>query len=108
MSPSSPPQPTSSFRRPLRLASLLLAGLGVLFWAAAMVATAMTPASRGDGFHMLGAILATIYLVTLVLPGLVLALLDRWPPVSLGFGILAIAVASDAVLPWLPWTMLFS
>ncbi len=51
---------------------------------------------------MLGAILATIYLVTLVLPGLVLALLDRWPPVSLGFGILAVAIASDAVLPWLP------
>jgi hypothetical protein len=92
----------------MRLASIVLAGIGVLFWAAAMVATALTPASRGDGFQMLGAILATIYLVTLVLPGLVLGLLDRWPPVSLGLGILAVAIASDVVLPWLPWGMLFS
>ncbi|MCZ8315220.1 hypothetical protein [Phreatobacter sp.] len=102
------PSPSSALRRPFRIASLVLAGLGVLFWAAAMVATVMTPASRGDGFHMLGAILATIYLVTLVLPGLILALLDRWPPVSLGFGIVAVAIASDAVLPWLPWGAILS
>jgi len=106
MSPPNPP--ASALRRPLRIASLVLSGLGVLFWAVAMGATLMMPASRGDGFHMLGAILATVYLVTLVLPGLILALMDRWPPVSLGFGIVACAVASDAALPWLPWGVLFS
>jgi hypothetical protein len=102
------PSPASPLRRPLRIASLVLAGLGVLFWAGAMVATSMTPASRGDGFHMLGAILATIYLATLVLPGLILALMDRWPWVSLGFGIAAVSIASDAVVPWLPWGALLS
>jgi hypothetical protein len=95
-----------SLRRILRIASLGAAGLGTLFWLGGLVAAFTVPSARADGFHMLGAVLVTLYWVVLVLPALVLALRDRWPPVSALFGALAMAVATDVVFPWLPWGLL--
>jgi hypothetical protein len=95
-----------SLRRILRMASLAAGGLGTLFWLGGLVAAFTVPAARADGFHMLGAILVTFYWVTLVLPALVLALLDRWPIVSALFGAIAMAVATDVFVPWLPWGLL--
>jgi hypothetical protein len=95
-----------SLRRILRIASLAAAGLGTLFWLGGLVAAYAVPSARADGFHMLGAILVTLYWVLLVLPGLVLVLLDRWPLVSALFGAVAMAVATDVVVPWLPWGLL--
>jgi hypothetical protein len=89
------------------MVSLAAAGLGTLFWLGGLVAAFVVPSARADGFHMLGAALVTLYWVILVLPALVLALLNRWPVVSTLFGAIAMAVASDVVVPWLPWRLLF-
>ncbi len=93
-------------RRILRLATFAAVAVGALFWLGAMVASLAVPPGRRDGFQMLGVILASVYAVVLVLPALILALLDRWPVVSLMFGATAVAVATDAVFPWLPWWLL--
>lgn len=96
-----------SLRRILRMASFAAAGLGTLFWVGGLAAAFALPSARADGFHMMGAVIVTIYWVVLVLPALVLALLDRWPVVSTLLGAIAMAVATEVVVPWLPWRLLF-
>lgn len=93
-------------RRILRLATFAAVAIGALFWLGAMVASLAVPPGRRDGFQMVGVILASLYAIVLVLPALILALLDRWPVVSLMLGVVAVAIATDAVLPWLPWGLL--
>ncbi len=96
-----------SLRRNLRMVSLAAAGLGTLFWLGGLVAAFVVPSARADGFHMLGAARVTLNRVIQVLPALVHAQLNRRPGVYTLFGAIAMAVASDVVVPWLPWRLLF-
>ncbi|KAF0124073.1 MAG: hypothetical protein FD152_3133 [Xanthobacteraceae bacterium] len=89
-------------RRILRIVTFACAAIGTLVWLAAVVASLAVPPGRRDGFGMVGAILATVYFVTLVLPALVLALLDRWHLVAALLGLTAVAIAFHAVVPWVP------
>jgi len=89
-------------RRILRIATFACAGIGTLVWIGAVGASLAVPPGRRDGFGMVGVILATAYFITLVLPALILALLDRWPLVAAILGLLAVAIAFHAVVPWAP------
>jgi hypothetical protein len=93
---------TPRTRRILRIATFACAAIGTLAWLGAVIASLAVPPGRRDGFGMVGVILATAYVVTLVLPALVLALLDRWPLVAALLGLTAVAVAFHAVVPWVP------
>jgi hypothetical protein len=64
------------------------------------------PTNRRDGLELIGPILATVYLVGLVLPTLILGLLGRWPPFAAVLGVVVVALASDTLWPWLPWQWL--
>jgi hypothetical protein len=88
---------------PPRVAVLLCAGLGVAFWVGSIVHWWKIPASRRDGLELIGPVLATAYLVGLVLPTLVLGLLGRWLALAGVLGVLVLALASDTLWPWLPW-----
>lgn len=89
-------------RRILRIVTFGCAAVGTLVFVAAVVASLAMPSVRPDGFGTAGAILATAYFLTLVLPALVLALLDRWHLVAAILGLTAIAIAFHAVVPWAP------
>ncbi len=91
-------------RRNLRIAVLAAAAIGSVFWLAVCVRVLMIPPPRRDGFEMLGAILATAYFLALVLPTLALGILGRWLPLGAVLGATAVAIASDAVVPWIPWS----
>lgn len=90
----------------LRVAVLVAAGLGVLFWIGSIVRWWNIPASRRDGLELIGPVLATAYLVVLVLPTLVLGLLGRWLAFAAILGVAVVALASDTLWPWLPWQWL--
>jgi hypothetical protein len=87
----------------LRLAVLVAAALGTLFWIGSLVYWWNIPASRRDGLELIGPLLSTAFFVILVLPTLVLGLLGRWLVVAGVLGALVLALASDTLLPWLPW-----
>jgi hypothetical protein len=91
---------------PLRVAVLIAAGIGVLFWIGSIFCWWKIPTNRRDGLELIGPILATVYLVGLVLPTLILGLLGRWPPFAAVLGIVVVALASDTLWPWLPWQWL--
>ena len=74
-------------RRILRIATFACAGIGTLVWLGAVGASLAVPPGRRDGFGMVGVILA---------------LLDRWPLVAAILGLLAVAIAFHAVVPWAP------
>ena len=88
---------------PLRVAVLVAAALGTLFWAGSIVRWWNIPLNRRDGLEMIGPILSTAYLVVLVLPTLVLGLLGRWLAFAAILGIAVLALATDTLWPWLPW-----
>ena len=88
---------------PLRVAVLVVAGLGVLFWLGVLVHWWRIPPDRRDGLELIGPVLATFYLVGLVLPTLTLGLLGRWLAVAAILALLVLALASDTLWPWLPW-----
>jgi len=88
---------------PLRLVVLVGAGVGVLFWIGSIVYWWRIPASRRDGLELIGPIVATAYLIGLVLPTLVLGLLGRWLATGAVLAVLVVALASDTLWPWLPW-----
>jgi hypothetical protein len=90
----------------LRLAVLLAALLGTLFWIGSLVSWWNIPAARRDGLELIGPVLATAYFVLLVLPTLLLALLSRWLVLAAVLGVVVVALASDTLLPWLPWHLL--
>lgn len=96
---------TTLTRRNLRIAVLLAAAIGTLFWLGVCVRVLMIPPPRRDGFEMLGAILATAYFLALVLPALALGILGRWLPFGAVLGAVAVAIATDAVMPWIPWSI---
>jgi hypothetical protein len=87
----------------LRVAVLIAAALGVLFWLGVMVHWWRIPAGHRDGLELIGPVLATLYLVGLVLPTLALGLDGRWLPMAAILALLVVALASDTVWPWLPW-----
>ena len=88
---------------PLRMLVLVGAGVGVLFWIGSIVCWWRIPASRRDGLELIGPIVATAYLIGLVLPTLVLGLLGRWLATAALLAVLVLALASDTLWPWLPW-----
>ena len=69
---------------PLRIAIVIAAMLGVLFWAGVVVWWWRIPDARRDGFELMG-------------------LLGRWLQIAAAFLIVSLALASDALFPWLPW-----
>ena len=93
----------SKQRTALRLAVLIAAALGTLFWIGSLVRWWNIPASRRDGLELIGPVLSTAFFVGLVLPTLVLGLLGRWLVVAAILGALVLALASDTLFPWLPW-----
>jgi hypothetical protein len=90
----------------LRVGVLVAAGLGVLFWVGSIVHWWKIPINRRDGLELIGPVLATAYLVGLVLPTLLLGLLGRWLAVAAILAVLVVALASDTLWPWLPWQWL--
>jgi hypothetical protein len=88
---------------PLRVAVLVAAALGVLFWLGVIVHWWRIPTRRRDGLELIGPVLATFYLVGLVLPTLALGLFARWLPVAAILALVVLALASDTLWPWLPW-----
>lgn len=98
MSPSS--------RRGLRIAILIAAAIGTVFWLVVCARIVLVPPAHRDGFEMLGAVLSTLYFLLLVLPTLVLGLLDRWSIPAAILAIMVIVVATDAVVPWFPWNLI--
>ena len=87
----------------LRVAVLLAAALGVLFWIGSLIHWWRIPAGHRDGLELLGPVLATAYLVALVLPTLLLGLLGRGLAAAAVLAFLLLALASDTLWPWLPW-----
>jgi hypothetical protein len=88
----------------LRVAVLIAAALGTLFWIGSLVSWWNIPADRRDGLELIGPVLSTTYFVCLVLPTLVLGLLGRWLVAAAVLGVLVLALASDTLFPWLPWS----
>ena len=88
----------------MRAAVLVAAALGTLFWLGSLMHWWRIPSSHRDGLELIGLALSTAYFVCLVLPTLVLGLLDRWLPLAAILGAVAVALASDTLLPWLPWS----
>jgi hypothetical protein len=62
----------------LRVAVPTAAALGVLFWIGSLIHCWRMPLNHRDGLKLPGPVLATAYLVALVLPTLLLGLLGRW------------------------------
>ena len=62
---------------PLRVAVLVAAGLGGLFWIGSSLSWWKIPSSRRDGLELIGPVMATACLIVLVLPTLALGLLGR-------------------------------
>jgi heme/copper-type cytochrome/quinol oxidase subunit 3 len=88
---------------PLRIAVLIAAALGTLFWLGSIVQWWQIANTRRDGFELMGLALSTAFFVALVLPTLVLALTARWLPLGAILGAAVVALASDTLWPWLPW-----
>jgi hypothetical protein len=87
----------------LRIAVVAAAAAGTLFWIGSFVHWWNLPASHRDGLEALGPVLATAFFVGLVLPTLVLGLSGRWLVVGAILGAIVLALASDTLVPWLPW-----
>jgi hypothetical protein len=88
---------------PLRLAVLAAAFIGILFWLGAVVEWWRIPDAKRDGLELIGPVLATAYLVVLVLPTLVLGLIGRWLVVAALLGVAVVVLAGDTLWHWLPW-----
>jgi hypothetical protein len=87
----------------LRIAVLIAAAIGTLFWIGSVVSWWNIPASRRDGLELIGPVVATLFFAGLVLPTLVLGLLGRWLVVAAILGAAVLVLASDTLFPWLPW-----
>jgi hypothetical protein len=87
----------------LRVAILIAALFGTLFWIGSIVRWWNIPVGRRDGLELIGPVMATIYFAVLVLPTLVLALVGRWLVLGAILAAVALALATDTLWPWLPW-----
>jgi hypothetical protein len=87
----------------LRAAVLLAAALGTLFTLGGVWSWWRIPQGHRDGLELIGLAATTLYFVLLVLPTLVLGLLKRWLPFAAVLGLIALALASDTLAPWIPW-----
>jgi hypothetical protein len=87
----------------LRIAVLVAAGLGTLFWLGSLVEWWMIPNRNRDGFELIGIVLSTTFFLVLVVPTLLLGLRGRKLPLAAGLGVIVLALASDTLWPWLPW-----
>src|SRR5262245_44180843 len=87
----------------LRAAVLLAAALGTLFTLGGVWSWWRIPQAHRDGLELIGLAAALLYFVLLVLPILVLGLLRRWLPFAAILGVVAVALASDTLAPWIPW-----
>jgi heme/copper-type cytochrome/quinol oxidase subunit 3 len=88
---------------PLRIAVLIAAGLGTLFWLGSLVQWWNIPNDRRDGFELMGVALSSAFFVFLVLPALVLGMLARALPFAAMLGVIVVVLASDTLWHWLPW-----
>ena len=87
----------------LRIGVVVAAAAGTLFWIGSLVNWWSIPAARRDGLDLIGPVLATLFFLGLVLPTLVLGLLGRWLVIGAILGAAVLALASDTLIPWLPW-----
>ncbi len=94
---------TTAKYSPLRIAVLVAAGLGTLFWLGSIVQWWNISNARRDGFELMGVALSTAFFVVLVLPTLVLGVLGRWLKLAALLGAAVVILASDTVFPCLPW-----
>ena len=88
---------------PLRIAVLIAAGLGTLFWLGSIVQWWNISDKGRDGFELMAVALSTAFFVVLVLPTLVLGIMGRWLVFAAVLGAAVVALASDTLWPWLPW-----
>lgn len=88
---------------PLRIAVLIAASAGTLFWLGSIVQWWRIANTHRDGFELMGLALSTAFFVVLVLPTLMIALTGRWLPFGAVLGVAVVALASDTLWPWLPW-----
>ena len=91
---------------PLRIAVMAAGLAGTAFWLGCLVHWWLIPDERRDGLELIGVFLATAYFAALVVPTLVLGAMGRWPVVAAMFAFLVVALASDTLLPWIPWDLL--
>ena len=91
--------PASRF--PLRLASLVIAVAGTLFWLYTFYGIAQVPVGDGTGFQWIGVIPLGAIFFALTLPALLLSLTGRllWPALVLGCaGLVAFAITWNQLL----------
>lgn len=88
---------------PLRLAVLTAALIGFMFWLGALAEWWRILDGKRDGLELIGPVLATAYLVVLVLPTLVLGLVGRWLVFAAILGVAVVALVGDTLWHWLPW-----
>jgi hypothetical protein len=88
---------------PLRIFVLLAGTAGTLFFVGAVVEWWMIPHDRRDGFELIGLLLALAYFLVLAMPTLLLGYIGRWLPFAAALGVVAIALATDTLRPWIPW-----
>jgi hypothetical protein len=86
----------------LRAGVLVAAALGTLFTVGGVWNWWRIPQGHRDGLELIGLAAALLYFAVLVLPMLVLALLKRWLPFAAVLAVIALVLASDALVPWIP------
>ncbi len=87
----------------LRVAVLIAAGLGTLFWLGTLVQWWRISGTRRDGFELIGVLLSSGLFVVAVLPALALGFTGRWLVFAAILSMVALALYSDAMWNWLPW-----
>ena len=91
---------------PLRIAVIAAGLLGTAFWIGVLIHWWMIPANARDGLELIGVFLATAYFASLVVPTIVLGALGRWLGLAAILAAFVVALASDTLIPWIPWHLL--
>jgi len=90
----------------LRLAVMAAGVAGLLLWLGSLVSWWRIPDAHRDGLELMGPVIATGFLVVLVLPTLVLAILGRRLPFAALLAALVLVIVSDDLVAWVPWDLL--
>jgi hypothetical protein len=88
----------------LRIAIVGAGVAGFVFWCGAMVTWWRIPDSHRDGLELMGPVLATGFLVAIVLPTLVLGVIGRWLPLAAILAVVVLIIVTDTLVPWFPWS----
>jgi len=88
---------------PLRLFVVGVAIAAALSCAGAFVQWWRIPNGHRDGLELIGPAIAAFFFIVFGLPALVLGLIGRWLIAGAILGVVAVALGTDVIWPWLPW-----